>query len=361
MNFLIGLLAFFLMLGFIIMIHEAGHFMAARAFGVYCHEFSFGFGPVLWQKQGKNTLFSIRAFPIGGYVSMAGEVDTPEEEEDDEEFWLSKVPDDEKLNHKPIWQQVIVMLAGVTMNFVLAFVLMVGIIQARGVVAMPSQPVIYEVLDNTPAAQAGLMSGDRILKITATDGTVLEPETQTELSQFIQFNPQESTIEVLRGDETFTTTIQPTFDEEAQGYLMGYTTQTQVRQVNFWESIQEAWNQIGSNIALIFDSIGQLFHGKGVDSLSGPVGIYKVTDRAVSYGFLSYLSLCALISLNIGIFNLLPIPALDGGRVFILLLEGIFRRKVPVKVLEGILVASFVALFGLMIFSTYNDIVRFFF
>ena len=364
MNFIIGLLAFFLMLGLIVMIHEAGHFMAARAFGVYCHEFSFGFGPVLWQKQGKNTLFSIRAFPIGGYVSMAGEVDSPtedEEAEDKEESWLSKVPEEEKLNHKPIWQQTIVMLAGVAMNFVLAFVLMVDIIQARGVVSVPSEPVIYEVLDNTPAAQAGLMSGDRILKITAADGTVLEPETQTDLSQFIQFNPQESILEVLRGDETFTTTIQPEMDEESQVYLMGYTTQTQVRQVNFWESIQEAWNQIGSNIALIFQSIGQLFVGKGVDSLSGPVGIYKVTDRAVSYGFLSYLSLCALISLNIGIFNLLPIPALDGGRVLILLLEGIFKRKVPVKILEGILVASFIALFGLMVFSTYNDIARFFF
>lgn len=368
MNFLIGLLAFFLMLSLIIMIHEAGHFMAARAFGVYCHEFSFGFGPVLWQKQGKNTLFSIRAFPIGGYVSMAGETDYPdqssdhsdEENEEENDFWLSKVPEDEKLNNKPIWQQVIVMVAGVAMNFLLALVLMVGIIQAQGAVAVPAQPVIYEVLDNTPAAKAGLAGGDRILKITASDGTTLEPTTQNELSQFIQFNPGLSTLEVLRGDETFTTTIQPELDEESQSYLMGYTTQNQVRKVNFFEAIQEGMNRLKDTVVLIFDSFAQLFKGKGVDSLSGPVGIYKVTDRVVSYGLLPYLSLCAMISLNIGIFNLLPIPALDGGRVLILLLEGIFKRKVPVRIVEGIILVSFVALFGLMIFSTYNDIVRFF-
>lgn len=363
MNFFIGLLAFFFMLGVIIMIHEAGHFMAARAFGVYCHEFSFGFGPVLWQKQGKNTLFSIRAFPIGGYVSMAGETDYPEESsENDEEsdFWLSKVPENEKLNHKPIWQQIIVMIAGVAMNFLLALVLMVGIIQAQGAVSVPAEPIIYEVLDNTPAAKAGLASGDRILKIIASDGTTLEPTTQNELSQFIQFNSGQSTLEILRGDETFTTTIQPELDEESQSYLMGYTTQNQVRKVNFFEAIQEGIKRLKDTVVLVFESFGQLFKGKGVESLSGPVGIYKVTDRVVSYGLLPYLSLCAMISLNIGIFNLLPIPALDGGRVLILLLEGLFKRKVPVKIVEGIILVSFVALFGLMIFSTYNDIVRFF-
>lgn len=110
----------------------------------------------------------------------------------------------------------------------------------------------------------------------------------------------------------------------------------------------------------IVRSLGQLITGKGLDSLSGPIGIYKVTDQVVSYGLLPYLSLCALISLNIGFFNLLPIPALDGGRILITLLEKIFRRKIPLKIVQGVILASFVALFGLMIFSTYNDIMRFF-
>lgn len=358
MSFVIGLLAFILMLGVIIMIHEAGHFLAARAFGVHCHEFSFGMGPALWQKQGKHTLFSIRAFPIGGYVSMAGET---EQEDEDPDAWINKVPENEKLNNKPAWQQMIIMAAGVIMNFILAIVLTTAIIQVQGRVAEPAAPVVYEVIDNTPAAKAGLVSGDRILKVTAEDGSMIEPKTQSQVSEFMQYNHGVSTFEILRGDETFTAKMAPEFDEESQGWLLGFTAQSQMRKVNFFEAIPEGFKQVWEDVKMMFRSIGTLLQGKGLDSLSGPVGIYKVTDQIVSYGFLPYLSLCALISLNIGIFNLLPIPALDGGRILILALERIFRRKIPMKIVESVILASFVLLFGLMIFSTYNDIVRFFF
>lgn len=357
MNFVIGLLAFLLMLSVIIMIHETGHFLAARAFGVHCHEFSFGMGPVLWQKQGKNTLFSIRAFPIGGYVSMAGETG---EADDDPDFWLNKVPDNEKLNNKPAWQQIIIMSAGVIMNFLLAWLLFSGIIQAQGQVGEEALPVVYQVVDNTPAAKAGLVSGDRILKVTAEDGSTLEPETQSEVSEFMQYNPGVSTFEILRGDETFTVKMQPELDEESQVYLLGFTAEGRVRKVNFFEAYIEGFKTMIEDTKMIFRSLGALLQGKGLDSLSGPVGIYKVTGQVVSYGLLPYLSLCALISLNIGIFNLIPIPALDGGRILITLLERIFRRKIPMKIVEGIIMASFVALFALLIFSTYNDILRFF-
>lgn len=358
MNFLIGLLAFIVMLGVIIMIHEAGHFLAARAFGVHCHEFSFGMGPALWQKQGKHTLFSIRAFPIGGYVSMAGEAD---QEDDDPDSWIHQVPDEEKLNHKPAWQQIIIMAAGVVMNFLLAIVLSIVVLQVQGRIAQPAEPVIYEVIDNTPAAQAGLMPGDRILKVTAEDGSSIEPDTQSDVSEFLQYNHGLSTFELLRGDETFTVEMQPQLDPESQVYLLGFTAQSKVRSLGFLEAIPEGFRQVWSDIQLMIRSIGTLLQGKGLDSLSGPVGIYKVTDQVVSYGFIPYLSLCALISLNIGIFNLLPIPALDGGRIVILVLERIFRRKIPLRLVEGVIMASFVLLFGLMIYSTYNDIARFFF
>lgn len=358
MNFVIGLLAFILMLGVIIMIHETGHFLAARAFGVHCHEFSFGMGPLLWQHQGKHTLFSIRAFPIGGYVSMAGETSDDEDEEPDS--WLKNVPDEEKLNHKPAWQQIIIMGAGVVMNFVLAWALFSGIFMARGYVTQEALPVVYEVLDNTPAAQAGLKSGDTIVKVTAEDGSTLEPKTQNDVLEFMQYNHGLSTFEIERGEETFTTQIQPEYDEDSQVYLLGFTSQTRVKQINFIEAMQEGWKEMVADTQTIVRSLGQLITGKGLDSLSGPIGIYKVTDQVVSYGLLPYLSLCALISLNIGFFNLLPIPALDGGRILITLLEKIFRRKIPLKIVQGVILASFVALFGLMIFSTYNDIMRFF-
>ncbi len=358
MNFVIGLLAFILMLGVIIMIHETGHFLAARAFGVHCHEFSFGMGPALWQHQGKHTLFSIRAFPIGGYVAMAGE--TADEEDEDEDNWLKHVPEQEKLNHKPAWQQVIIMGAGVVMNFLLAWVLFSGILAAQGQISQDALPVVYEVLDNTPAAKAGLKAGDTIVKVTSEDGSVLEPETQNDVLEFMQYNHGVSTFEIERGGETIIVKMQPELDEESQVYLLGFTSQGRVRKINLIEAVGEGWNEMVSSTQAIVRSLGTLLGGKGLDSLSGPIGIYKVTDQVVSYGLIPYLSLCALISLNIGFFNLLPIPALDGGRILITLLERIFRRKIPMRIVQGVILASFAALFGLMIFSTYNDIMRFF-
>lgn len=360
MNFLIGLLGFLVMLNLIVIIHEFGHFLAARHFGVHAHEFSIGMGPALYQRQGKETLFSIRALPIGGYVMMAGEEDGSQDAED-EDSWLAAVPEDQRLNNKPRWQQIIIMAAGVFMNMVLAVVLFIGLTAASGYVSVPSEPVIYEVITGSAADQAGLMDGDEIIKVEAEDGSVIEPTTQDQLSEFIQFNHGTLDFTVQRGDETLTLPVTPQMDEESQSYIIGYTVQASYREISFGEAVIEGFKKTGEAASMIFRSLAQLVRGKGVESLSGPIGIYKVTDQVISYGWMSYLSLVALISVNIGIFNLLPLPALDGGRILIILLEGLFRRKIPTKVVEGIIMASFVVLFGIMIFATWNDITRYFF
>jgi regulator of sigma E protease len=362
LNVVIGLLAFLLMLGVIVIIHEAGHFFAARAFGVYCHEFSFGMGPLLWQKQGKETKYSIRAFPIGGYVSMAGETGTEEDEDGEEDIddWQKNVPYEQKLASKPKWQQIIVMLAGVTMNFILAALLMIGLVAVRGTVAEPAEPVVYEVAENSAAQAAGLLPGDRIVKATAEDGSYVEPETQSELSEFIQYNHDTLQLEVQRDGAIVNLELTPQLDEDSGTYLMGIVAQSQVRKISWWEAIPAGIQELFSAAKSIFNSLGMLLQGKGLNSVSGPIGIYKVTEQTVSYGWLSYLALISLISLNIGIFNLLPLPALDGGRVVMLLFEAAFKRKIPQKWIEGMILASFVVLFGIMIFATYNDILRLF-
>ena len=145
MNFLTGILAFILMLFVIVIIHEAGHYFAARACGVYVHEFSFGVGPKLWQKQGKNTLFSLRALPFGGSVSIAMDVDV---DEDDEDQWLNQVPENQRLNNKPVWQQVFVMSAGVIINVLFAWLLMSSLIMVQGTLVDSPKPIVYEVIDN---------------------------------------------------------------------------------------------------------------------------------------------------------------------------------------------------------------------
>ncbi len=348
------------MLNIIVIIHEAGHFFAARAFGVHCHEFSIGMGPAIYQRQGKQTLFSIRALPIGGYVMMAGEEDGSQSE-DNEDDWLSKVPENERLNHKPKWQQIIIMAAGVIMNFILAFILFIGVTAARGYVVEPAVPVIDSLTEGYPAQEAGLQEGDRIVKAVAQDGTTVAPETLDELTEYLAFNHGPSLFTIERDGKTFDVTIEPQHDEETQGYYLGFTATSPVRQIGFLEAIPQGIQTGIDACGTIFRSLGQLIRGKGFESLSGPVGIYKLTDTVVSQGWLPYMMLFAILSLNIGIFNLIPLPALDGGRILILLLESIFRRKIPTKVVEGIIIASFVVLIGLMIFSTYNDIVRFFF
>lgn len=397
-NVLISLLAFIFMLGLIVIIHELGHFLAARAFGIHCHEFSIGMGPAIYQRKGKNTIFSIRAIPLGGYVSIASDtgeypeaeeaeddarevVDadyseasdelkqeipvlsddkTKEKEADEEEDWNAKVPPEQKLDHRPAWQQVIVLLAGVTMNIVLALCLMAVFIGVRGYVPMPTEPVVAEVFENSPAQEGGLQPGDRIVKITAEDGSTVEPKELDDVTEFLVYNHGESVYTVLRDNQEVELKMTPQLNEESRFYLLGFSAAASFKEVHGLECIGYAWDELWDNTMLIFRSLGNLTQGKGTESLSGPVGIYKMTDQIVSYGWMPYIALCALISLNVGIFNLLPLPALDGGRIFILLFEKLFRKKMPRKAFEWAILGSYVLLFGLLIFATWNDIVNFF-
>lgn len=150
---ILGIIAFIVLLSVIIVVHELGHMLVAKHFGVYCHEFSLGMGPVLYQKKGKETTYSIRAIPFGGYVLMAGEEDGSQ---DDETEWLKEVPENRKLTSKPTYQKVLVMLAGVIMNFLLAWVIFIGISLANGYRQSDPLPVVYEVIENSPASEAGL-------------------------------------------------------------------------------------------------------------------------------------------------------------------------------------------------------------
>ena len=357
MSILINILAFVFMLSFIVVIHEFGHFMVARFFGVYCHEFSIGMGPAIYQKPGKQTTFSIRAIPFGGYVMMAGENDGSQDEEVDE--WLKNVPEEEKIYTKPAWQQVLIMVAGVTMNILLAWILFVGISMYEGYVVEDALPVVYQVVEDSPAQKAGLQEGDEIIKASA-DGETIDVNAQYDLLEFIQYHTSNVELTINRNNETITVTLDPAYDEEDGYYLIGIVSQSNVRQIAWYESFKYGTQDMIDTASSIFTSLKMLMRGKGVENLSGPVGIYTVTEKATSYGFLSYLSLFAMISLNIGIFNLLPLPALDGGRIVILLIEKIFKKKVNPKVLESIIVGSFVLLFGVLIFATFNDIMRMF-
>ena len=357
MSSIIGIIAFLFMLSFIVVIHELGHFLVARYFGVYCHEFSIGMGPAIYQKKGEMTTFSIRAIPFGGYVMMAGENDGSQ---DEEEGWLKDVPEEQRLYAKSTWKQILILAAGVFMNILIAWVIFVGLTMYRGYVTGDPLPVVYEVVENSPAQAAGLKPDDTIIALEA-DGEKVILDDQNDMSEFIQYHHNEVDVTVERDGKQFHTKLTPAYDEEMQGYLIGITSLVDVKEIKWYEAFKYGTKDLIDTTATIYRSFAMLFRGKGLENLSGPAGIYSVTTKTVSYGLSSYIALIGIISLNIGIFNLIPIPALDGGRIFILLIEKLLGRKVNQKFVEKIIIGSFILLIGLLVFATYIDLVRMFY
>ena len=357
MDFIIGIIAFVVMLSVIVILHELGHFLVARHFGVYCKEFSIGMGPCLYQKKGKETDFSIRAIPFGGYVMMAGEEDGSQSDEDS---WLKDIPNERRLNGIAKWKQVCVMIAGIVMNVLLAWIIYMGVALAQGYVVEDAKPIVYVVQEDSVAQKAGLEKDDHIIKVESKDGKSIKPKPQYEILEFIQYHHDTLTLTVKRNDTTFKTTLKPSYDKEMEGYTIGYKAIAYAKKIPWYQSLWVGCQNTWESATMIFQSLNMIIHGQGLENLSGPVGILNVTSKSVQYGLDTYFSLFAMISLNIGIFNALPIPALDGGRILILLIEKIIGRKVSTKVVENIIMASFVLLMLLFLYATYNDIVRLF-
>ena len=344
---------FMLLLGVIITIHELGHLISAKIFGVYCYEFSFGMGPVLLKKQGKETQYSLRAIPIGGFVAMAGET------EDNETYGDIEVPEDRRLNNKPVWQRLIVLLAGVTMNFILAWLIYSLVFLSYGEYAIAPEAIIGTVGENTPAEAAGFEVGDKIIRIEAPDGTYIEPKTFSDMQTFLYGEGVEETYTVLRGDETVTLTVTPKLDEETGRYLIGIQSiEPTIVKVNLLNCWKYGASEFVDMARMMFTTLKSLFRGHGLDQLSGPVGIYQAAGTYASYGFIIFIQLVAMLSLNVGIFNLLPLPVLDGGQVVIVLVEAILRRPLSEKLKTAVMAICWVLLLGLMVYVTWNDISR---
>lgn len=354
-SFVWGILAFIVLLSVIIIIHELGHLMTAKKFGVYCHEFSIGMGPCLWSHKFKETMLSLRAIPFGGYVMMAGEEDGGEELEE-----CKSVPQHRRLNGIAGWKQVIVMAAGAAMNILLAWVILIGISMYQGYTVDDSQPVVVAVNADSPAEQAGLQPGDEVVGLEA-GGELLEHVSITRMNEQLQYYHDEAaTLHVLREGEALSLSITPRYNAESRVWQLGFTSTAKVEKISKLQSIQVASGQLGEYSTMIFRGLQKMIQGVGLESVSGPVGIYQVTAETASMGLLPFLSLLALFSLNIGIFNLLPIPVLDGGRIVILLVEKVFHFKIKERVLNAIMLGSFALVIGLMIFATFNDVTRLF-
>jgi len=326
--------------------HELGHFIAAKRMGVKVNEFAFGMGPAIWKKQGRETLYSIRIFPIGGFCAMEGEDGSEGESHDPRAF-----------NNKKPWQKIVILAAGSFMNVVCAVLIMSLIVGIMGF----TTTTIDEVSAGLPAEAAGIMTGDKILKIDDT-----EIKEWNDVSTAI-YAAGGDTMDVVvkRSGETMTLQVTPAVQEGTDangnpvtGYVMGITCKVSHSPVKaVITGAQSTWNMV----ITLFDSLGMIVSGEaGVDDLSGPVGMVTLVDQTMEYGFWYYGFLTAFICINLAVMNMLPLPALDGGRILFALYTAITGKAVSEKVEGTIHFAGMMLLFALMIYVTFNDILRIF-
>ena len=359
MQTIINLIVFFLILGLIIFIHELGHFITAKLFGVYCAEFSLGMGPKIFSKKKGETDYQVRALPIGGYVAMAGETD-----QEDNEI-MKDVPYERTLKGIKTWKKCVIMLAGVFMNFVLALVLLISVYSVIDV--QTNLPVIGGLAKDGGALQAGIEVGDTIDKITI-DGQESLIASYSDITKVLSndnLNLDTDTvnvnIEITRDGQTIQKDVVASYNKDSDSYRIGINPQT--RNLSFFEAIQYGFNQFCTYALIIFTTLGKLITDSAntIGQLSGPAGIYNVTAQVTESGSIStLLSLTALLSTNIGMFNLIPIPGLDGSQVLIALIERLIGREIPIKIKYALQLAGLALVFGLMIYVTINDIGKMF-
>ncbi len=332
------------MLSLLTMLHELGHYSMARLFGVTVKEFSVGMGPKLCGKISSKTgiAYSLRALPIGGYVSMAGE----DEDSDDPNA----------LNHKPVWQRIIITAAGAVTNLIIGFLLMAVV-----VVGTPNLggTTIYEFMsEEAPSKLSGLCEEDKILRVGST-----RVRTASELAYELMHQGVEPVdLTVKRNGETMVLHDVTFATMTEQGMTYGELDfRVYAVRKDFGAVVEQSFFRSLSTVKMIWESLIDLVTGRyGVEQMSGPVGITSAVGEAAAAGPIDFLYLVVVISMNLGVFNLLPLPALDGGRLIFLLIALIRRKPVDAE-LEGMIhFVGIVLLMILMVFITMQDITKLF-
>lgn len=337
-------------LGTLIFIHELGHFLAAKKSGVHIYEFALGFGPKIWSKTGKDkVIYSLRLFPLGGFVQMAGEV-----YEDD-----NKIPKSKLMCNKPWLDRMIIICAGVFNNFVMAIILLFVFALAWGY--QEPKTIVGKMLDGYPAQEAGIVAGDKIL-------TVNGKKTNTWDMFILRVNLKEKSkeysllVEKEDGRE-ITYRITPEIEKNKNNQevkVFGFVP-SQKKYTGFANAIKYSINEFKSVVSTMFVTIGGLFKGTlSVKNLAGPVGIYTIVDETSKYGLSNIIYLMALLSINLGFINILPFPAFDGGRAFFLIVEKIIGKPVNQKFENTLHTIFFLLLLALMIYVTIQDVIRLF-
>ncbi len=349
-----NIISVILVFGGLIFFHELGHYLVARSFSIGVKTFSLGFGPRIFSFKKGKTVYQLAAIPLGGFVSIVGEsasAEIPEPFTKEESFAL-----------RPAWQRFCVIVAGSLFNFLLAFLILWGLIFVQGKVE--ANTIIAKVHEDTPAATAGLLEGDRILEVNGTKVVrfsqvlfLLYQNGENPVSIKLERDAG-NIIEVQMQPKQVTETLPD--GTVAQRWIVGVSSAVpKVIHLSFFASSLAAVESATQMVTSTWDGIKGLVSKKiGLESVSGPVGITQMIYKQADEGLAPLLLLTALISVNLGILNLLPIPVLDGGHLLFISLEMIFRRPVPLFIQEKAMYIGLALLLALMVFATFNDVTR---
>ena len=345
------MLSAIIILSFLIFFHELGHFIMAKLVGVKVEVFSIGFGKKLLCKEFRGTKWCISAVPLGGYVQMKGQDDTNP---------LKKSNDPDSYNSKSPWQRILILLGGPGFNFLLAIIIYFSIAITGW---QKLAPIVGKTIPNTPASKI-LKPKDKIVEING-----IKIKSWDDIKNAIMLK-EPVDIKVLRNGKIFEFHINPKteivkniFGEKVKRKIIGIIPSGDIVTIrySFPEAIKVTFDKFISDTTLIVKGVEKLITGAvGLNTLSGPIGIVDVTAKVANLGLQPLLFLTALLSVNLGVLNLLPIPALDGGHIIFNLYEAIFKKELNEDIMVKLTVAGWILLGGLMIIGMYNDLVRIF-
>ena len=339
LNTLLNIIKIAFLLGFLIFIHEGGHFLIAKLCKIKVREFAIGFGPIIWKKQGKKTKYVLRLVPLGGFVDLLGE-----EQAVDEEGSFSNASTGKKIA---------ILLAGGMVNIIFGLVTYFILVTSIGNFVSTT---IDQTVENYPAQIAGLQAGDTIIEV---NGEKIKRKSQID-KILEENNGEEINLTIQRDNEQIEVKLKPVLEENSntnRNYYLGIMFKMAPKNslsniyYGFWDTIEFSLS--------IIDNVKMLFTGNvGVEQLTGPVGISDVVVKTENGA--QYIYILALISLSLGVTNLLPIPPLDGGKILLIFIERIINKPIKENVNVAIQMTGFILIMGLAVIVTYNDILRIF-
>ena len=338
---MITILASIFVFGILVTVHEFGHFITAKLTGMRVDEFAVGFGPTIYQTKRGETQYSIRLIPLGGYNKIAGM--DPEEE-----------PTEDGFTSKPIYSRMLVILAGALMNFILPVVLFFSIFAVSGIDKPVNEPVLGGIIQDKAASHAGLMPGDRILSVNGQTIATFDDL----VINLKQYPNKEVVLQVERAGNQREYRMTAEYDEEMQRPLIGVYPKFEKQPLGILEAAELSVKYTKNVIVSMTNGLVKIFTGTAPAEVSGPIGVAQMAGEIAEQGILPLLNFVAFLSINLGIMNLLPIPALDGGHFIVLIVEALRGKPLSPKTMNAIQMLGFSIILAIMAVATFMDLTK---